>query len=464
MSLVQAMTEKSKKSKDATVQAIPSQPQDMRAFLVIWLGELLSTVGSGLTSFALGVWIFQRTGQATPFALVVLCSYLPRVLISPIAGVLVDRWNRRRVMLVADTGAALLTLLVIALLVIGKLDVQYIYLIALIGAIFATFQELAYTAAVTMLVPEKDLARAGGLMQMGQAVESVTSPLLAGILFVAVGLGGIIAIDLITYFFAVGALLSVSIPQPLPSSETKAQESIWHDVLSGWRYLRARSRLLALTLFFVPVNFLLNFPAVLMVPLILSFQTAAALGIVQTIGGIGMMLGSIVLGVWGGPKHRVSAVIGFVALSALGLFLIGLRPSVIVISVGFFIMLFSVPLVSGLSQAIFQSQVAADIQGRVFAVRTLLSRSMLPIAYLSAGMLADQVFDPLMRPNGILANTFIGSLLSVGPGRGIGLMFVLSAITLVVVCIFAYASSIRFVEKNLTEAREEARLDMIQPN
>jgi DHA3 family macrolide efflux protein-like MFS transporter len=430
-------------------------PRGMRTFLTIWLGQLISIVGSGLTSFALGVWIFDRTGQATPFALTVLFGNLPRILLAPIAGSVADRQNRRWVMILADTCSALLTLAVVLLLMSGQLAVWHIYLIALVGSAFAAFQEPAYTASIAMLVPKKHLARANGLVQMGQAIEMLVSPALAGALFVAIGLQGIIAIDFATYFFAIGALLLVRIPQPeAPPVETGAQKSqLLQDVRFGWRYLRARTGLLGLLFYFALVNFLLNGAMVLNGPLILSFGTASTLGLVQTVSGIGMLAGSVLMSAWGGPRRRISAVIGFIALGALGLLLMGLRSSGALIGAGMFILLSCVPLASGCSQAIFQTKVAPHVQGRVFAMRAMISRSMMPLAFLSAGPLADYVFEPWMREGGTLARTVLGNLIGVGAGRGIGLMFVMSGVGLLLASGLAFASPhIRRVEDELPDA------------
>jgi len=426
----------------------------MKTFLIIWLGQLISIIGSGLTSFALGVWIFEKTGQATPFALTVLFGSLPRILLSPIAGALADRWNRRKVMIIADSGDALVTLGVVVLLATGRLEVWHIYLIALFSAMFAAFQEPAYTASITMLVQKKDLARASGLMQMGQAMEMLVSPVLAGILFVAIGLNGIIVIDFVTYAFAVGALLSVRIPQPASSSaDAQGRKSIWSDAAYGWHYLRARTGLLGMLLYFALVNFLLNFSAVLTGPLVLSFGAASALGMVQTVSGVGMLAGSVVISAWGGPQRRIRGVFGAIMLSSIGLLLIGLQPSVLLISAGFFLLLFGVPIGSASSQAIFQTKVAPDVQGRVFAMRGMVSRSMMPLAFLLAGPLADYVFGPLLSEGGALADTAIGSLIGVGAGRGVGLMFSLSALTLMIATALAYANPrIRRIEDELPDA------------
>jgi DHA3 family macrolide efflux protein-like MFS transporter len=425
----------------------------MKKFLVIWLGQVISILGSGLTSFALGVWIFDQTGQATPFALTVLFGNLPRILLSPIAGSLADRWNRRWLMILADSGDALVTLGVVVLLMIGNLQVWQIYLISLFSAIFAAFQEPAYTASITMLVQKKDLARASGLVQMSQAIEMLAAPVLAGLLFVSIGLRGIILIDFATFFFAIGAVLFTPIPQPeLSPEDEKEKASIWKDFVFGWRYLRARPGLLGLLTYFALVNFLLNFSAVLTGPLVLSYATASTLGLVQMASGGGMLAGSILMSTWGGPQRRIRGVIGFITLAAGGLLIAGAQPSALFPAAGLFLLLFCVPLASGPSQAIFQSKVAPGVQGRVFAMRTMISRSMMPLAFLLAGPLADYVFEPLMQPGGVLASSLAGAVLGTGAGRGIGLMFAASGIVLVAASALAYSSSrIRLVEDELPD-------------
>jgi MFS family permease len=429
----------------------------MRAFLIIWLGQLISIVGSGLTSFALGVFIFQQTGQATPFALTVLFGNLPRILLMPFAGSLADRWNRRWLMILADSGDALVTLAAVLLLALGTLQIWHVYLIALASAVFAAFQEPAYTASVTMLVPKKDLARASGLMQMGQSVEMLVSPVLAGVLFLVVGMRGIFLIDFATYLFAIGALLAVRIPQPArPDEELRGRGNLVSDAIFGWQYLRARAGLFGLLLYFALVNFLLNFSAVLTGPLVLSYADAGGLGLVQMASGAGMLAGSLVLSAWGGPKRRVQGVIGFITLAAFGLVLAGLRPAVVFAGAGLFWMLFCIPLASGPSQAIFQTKVAPGVQGRVFAMRSMISRSMMPLAFLLAGPLADHLFEPLLREGGAWASSVVARVFGSGAGRGIGLMFVLSGIVLALASASAYANPrIRRVETELPDAIEE---------
>jgi len=326
-----------------------------------------------------------------------------------------------------------------------------------IGTILGSFQGPAYMASVSMIVPKEQLARANGLSGTSDAISSLLAPLTAGFLFGWIGLQGILWIDFITYFFAVGALLFVRIPQPpvAPDAEgTKKQGRTWRDAKFGWNYLRERTGLFGLLWYYALVNFLLNIASILMTAMVLATSTPQGLGAVQMATGAGLLAGSLVLSAWGGPKgKRIPAVIGFIALAAIGLGLAGLRTPLIFPMAGMFIMLFFIPLASGTSQSVFQRKIAPEVQGRVFAIRGMISQAAMPLAFLSAGPLADLLFEPLMRPGGALASTFVAGLLGAGPGRGIGLIFVLAGLLLVAVSGLAYASPrLRNVEDELPDA------------
>ncbi len=434
----------------------PSAPKNMRTFLIIAIGQLISMMGSGLTGYALGFWIYTETGNATPFALVALFSTLPRILLAPLAGMAADRFNRRHIMLLADSADALITLGAAALLLTGRLEVWHIYIIAGTSALFGAFQQPAYQASITMLVPKQDLARASGIQQMGQALEMLLTPVLAGALFGLVGLNGIILIDLATYAFAVGALLFVRIPQPPVSEEISggSKQQFWASLTFGWTYLRQRPGLFGLLWYFAAVNFFLSITGVLSTPMVLGFSTPAAAGLVGSLGGLAMLVSSIIMGSWGGPKaRRVPWLIFFIALSSAGFFFTGLLPNVPLTAFGRAWLLFFIPWASALSQATFQSKVAPQVQGRVFAMRSMIGTSITPIAQGLAGPLADKVFVPMLLPGGALAATWVGDLIGVGPGRGIGLMFVLSFFALLLLSAIAFGSRrIRLLETDLPDA------------
>lgn len=446
-------------------QTNSAETHGMRTFMMIWLGELISVIGSGLTYFALGVWVFEQTHQATPFALSMLAASLPRVLLAPIAGALVDRWNRRLVMIAADCGAALTTLSAFVLFATGSLHVWHIYPIAALGSLFNTFQEPAYTASVTMLVAKKDLGHASGMVQMGEAISLLVGPVLAGLIYVALGFQTIFLIDFATFLFAVGALLFVRIPQPQRTSEgSEGTGSLFKEATYGWRYLWARPGLFGMLLYFALVNFLMNLAAVLTAPLVLSFAKADSLGMVQSVFGAAMLIGSIVMSVWGGPKRRMLTIYACAVLIGLSMIIIGLRPSVVLIAVGFFIFLFNIPIASGSSRVIWQSKIAPDVQGRVFATRSMISGSMTPLAFLLAGPLADQIFNPMMLPGGALANTVIGQVIGVGLGRGVGLIFSASGVLLLIVTAAAYLyPRMRNVEDELPDVIIEAQEEEMAP-
>lgn len=435
-----------------SVSAPAETPKDMKTFFIIWGGQLVSMLGSGLTNFALGVWLYDQTKQATPFAITVLLGSLPRILLLPFAGSLADRFNRRLIMILADTLTAVFTLIIFILLGAGNLQLWHIYIIAAMMSVFSAFQEPAYSASIAMIVPKEKLGSANGMVQMGQAITSVLTPVLAGALFVFIGFTGIIIIDFVTFFFAVGALLFVRIPQPERAAEHK-DKNIWQDMAFGWNYLRQRTGLFGLLLYYAMVNFLLNWSAVLLIPMVLSRFTADVLGIIQTILGVGMLAGSIVMSAWGGAKRRIPAAIGFIVLAVTGFIIAGMTPNPYLIGVGAFVLMFFVPLASGNSQVVFQTKVARDVQGRVFSVRSAISQSMMPLAFLTAGPLADRFFEPLMSEGGALASTFIGQWLGTGAGRGIGLMFIISGVVAIVTSALVYANPrIRNVEDELPDA------------
>ncbi len=430
----------------------------MRTFFIIWLGQLASMIGSGLIGFALAVWIFEQTGQATPFALTALFSSLPRILLSPVAGAFVDRWNRRKIMLVSDSLSGIVTLVTALLLFTGRMEIWMVYLISFSGSVFGAFQQPAYTASIVMLVPKKQLTRANSLVQMGEAIANILTPVLAGILFTTIGMGGIILIDIVTYLFAVGTLLFVVIPQPARQIETASQKiTVFKDIAFGWRYLSERGGLLGLLIYFAAVNFFLNMSSVMVGPLVLSFGSATGLGISQTAMGVGMLAGSLLMSIWGGPKKRIiPTVIGCIVLASLGFTVVGLQPSIIFVVAGLFILMFFIPFASGPSSAIFAAKVAPEVQGRVFATRTMISQSMMPLAFILSGILADRFFNPLLVVNGPLAETFVGRWLGVGQGRGIGLMMVCSGLILLVISGLAYAHPrIRNIEHEIPDAVSE---------
>lgn len=425
----------------------------MKVFLIVWFGQLVSLIGSGLTRFALGLWVYQQTGSVTQFALIALSSILPHLLLSPLTGALVDRWDRRRVMILSDLGAGLGTCLMARLFFTDQLVVWHIYLLTAISAAFDTFQLPAYAASITVLVPKKHLGRANGMVQFAQAASEILAPMLAGILLVTIRMWGILLIDVVTFLMAVGTLLVVRFPRHKANGAEQPEKGhLLREALYGWKYITSRPGLWGLLLFFAMTRFLWGAVGALIVPMILNFASSEVLGMIISIAGSGMLTGSLIMSAWGGPQRRIHGVLNFELFSGLCFLLIGLHPSAWLVAFGVFGAHLTIAAISGSDQAIWQSKVAPDVQGRVFAIRQMIANSTRPLAYLLAGPLADSVFEPLLAADGALAGS-IGAIIGVGPGRGIALLFILMGLIKVAVSLGGYVSpSIRFVEDELPDA------------
>jgi MFS family permease len=428
----------------------------MHTFLIIWTGQFVSLIGSSLTQFALGVWVYLETGSVTPLSLVVLFSTIPHLVLAPFAGALVDRWDRRIAMILSDSGAAVCTGVVALLLVMDNLEIWHMYIISLISASFSTFQWPAYSAATTLLVPKKHLARAAGMVQTAQSVSAILSPAIAGVLILTIEIWGVLCIDMGTFLFALFTLAFIRIPRPESSAaESTRETSLFEEVIYGLRYIRARPGLIMLLLFFAGINLFYSSVNVLFVPMILTFSSAVVLGSLESIGGIGMLTGGILLSVWGGPQKKISGVLGGGFVGGIAMLFLGIRQNIVLIGAASFLSFFTLPIINGCSQAIWQVKTAPDVQGRVFSVRRAIAWSTAPISYLLVGPLADVLFEPALVINGTLAGT-VGKIVGVGPGRGIGLMLVLMGVCIMIISLgFLLHRPLRNVEEELPDMVHE---------
>lgn len=408
-----------------------NRPSGMTGFTVVWVGQVISMLGTGMTRFALTIWAWQLTGSATALALVGFFSFGPIVIFSPIAGALVDRWNRKLVMMLSDLAAGLSTVAIFLLYATGHLEIWHLYVAGAFAGTFESFQFPAYSAAITTMVDKKHYARASGMLSLAESISGIAAPALAGLLLVAIGINGILIIDIVTFVAAILALLMVAIPQPPRTAEgAEGSGSLWHESIYGFRYILARPSLLGLQMLFFMSNLLGTLGFTLLAPMILARtdSNSVILGTVQSAFGVGGVVGGLLLATWGGPKRRVHGVLlGFIGVSLLGQTLMGLGQILPVWVMAAFFFSAIIPILNGSNQAIWQQKVAPDVQGRVFATRRLIAQITAPLAMLMAGPLADFVFEPGMMAGGSMAATF-GWLVGTGPGAGMALIFVLSGL------------------------------------
>src|SRR5579871_254277 len=435
----------------------PNRPPRLRTFLTIWFGQTISIIGSGLSGFALAVWVYQRTGSATKFSLIVLSTVTPGILLSPVLGVLVDRYNRRRIMVLCNIEAGLCTLTMASLYLKGGLLLWQICALMLVISISSSLLTPTYTAGISSIVPKEYLGRASGMVQLGAASAEMFAPMLAGFFMGTIQLGGILVIDTLTYVFAVFTLSVVRFPEVASSdSASTKQRSMFGDVTDGIRYLMARRGLLALIGFFTVTNLVLGMDNVLMPPMVMSFAGARLYGIIAGVGGAGFLLGSVVMSAWGGPERRIRGVYLYGSLMSVALVLESLRPNPWMIAAGVFLISAATPIANGCAVPILQVKTEPAFQGRVFATMRFVAGWGVPLAYLFAGTLADRLFEPLTTQNGFVRSS-IGQLIALGPGRGTALfLFTLAVVVFLftVRCMF-YRPLLR-VESDIPDARENS--------
>jgi len=424
-----------------------------RAFGAVWLGQVISFIGSGLTSFALGVWVLQKTGEITQYALISMFFVLPGVLLGPLAGTLIDRWDRRKAMLISDLGAGISTLSIAVVYLLGGLQVWYIYVAVFINGAFGSLRMPSMQAAMTLMIPRKNLGRTSGMMEIIQIGEFLIAPTVAGGLMGSIGLAGIVMIDFSTFLIAISILLFVRIPRATVTAEGRAgRGTVLQEAVYGWKYIMARPGLAALMVLFAFTNFTTEMTVVLFTPLILSFASTAKLGLAMSLCSSGFLVGGLLMSIWGGPRRRVPVMMTLIILLGVFSAMIGLRASVGLIVVSGFLATLTVPIISSSNQVIWQKKVAADVQGRVFAIRRTITLATPLLTYVVAGPLTDRIFEPMMAVNGPLAGS-IGQIIGTGAGRGVGLLFVCMGLLLVLItAISCLSPHLRRVEDELPDA------------
>jgi len=360
----------------------------MFAFTIVWVGQAVSLLGTSMTAFALTIWAYELTGTATALALAGFFHVTPLLIFSPIAGAIVDRSNRKLMMMISDLGSGIAAIGILILFMTGQLELWHLFVANAITGIFQTFQWPAYSAAITMIVPKKHYARATAMNELAGNTSGIFAPLLAGALLPFIGLGGILTIDIITFLVAVGALLVVKIPQPEETEEgAESRGSIWKESIYGFRYIFKRPSLLGLQTVFMIGNFFATMAYTLFAPMVLARTDSNSLiyGSVQTAGAIGGVVGGLLMSAWGGTKKKVYGVLSGWFIAGFGTMVIGIGQALPVWAVGNFIGAATIPLINSSNQAIWQAKVAPDLQGRVFATRRMIAWFVTPIATLLVG-------------------------------------------------------------------------------
>jgi len=443
----------------------PSRLAGMPAFTSIWIGQVISLIGTALFSFGIGIWLYQQTGLATTITTMLFFSNIPRIVLSPFAGALVDRWNRKLTMMLSDLASGIITIIILLLIRSEMLQIWMLYLLMAISGAFESFQFPAFSSSITLLVEKKHFARTSAMLSLADEGSRVLAPILAAALIISIKLEGLILIDIISFLVAVGTLLLISIPQPKQSETGGTMRGRFiEDAGYGFRYIFSNRSLLGLQINFIAVN-LLAMSTVLRTPMILARtgNNEVALGFVSSIAAIGGVAGGLVMSIWGGPKRRIHGVLGGLILANIGRAAMGLGQDVYAWATTGFFVLFFIAVCNASNQAIWQSKTPINVQGRVFAARRVTGQLSFPLAALIAGPLSDRWFEPAMSADGRLAPVF-GALVGAGPGAGMSLLILFTAILGIIVPSLSYAIPVFRNVEDLVPDNEVVSSNEIKPS
>ena len=421
--------------------------RELKPFLALWLTQAFSSLGSAMTNFALVIWLYNRTGSALTTALLTVCSYAPYVLMSIFAGAISDRWNKRAVLLICDTLAAVCTLVVLYLLRTEQLVAWHLYALNALSGLMNTVQSPAADVAVTLLTPEKHYQKTSGLRSLSNSLVTILTPVFATALVTLLSVEAVIYFDLFTFAAAFLSLLFI-IRIPEENKPAQKKESILSSAKTGLVWLSENQGILWLILFLAAINLIASIYNAALPALVLSrpFGGEAVLGTLNASTGIAMMLGSLLVTVLPTPKSRVKTICNTLLIS-MGTenFLLSLGRSPWVWYVGSVLGWLVIPLMNANLDVVMRSRIPTDVQGRVYSVRNSLQFFTIPLGYLLGGALVDHVFEPLMARTD--SRLLIG-LFGTGKGSGAAMLYMLIGFAGVAVClVFRNIRHIRELER-----------------
>lgn len=406
--------------------------KELKSFIILWLTQSLSALGSAMTNFALVIWIYGESGSALTTAMLAVCSYAPYVLMSIFAGAISDRWNKKAVMLICDSIAAVCTVIVLILLKTEALQVWHLYLLNAVNGLMNTVQQPASEVAATLITPEKYYQKTSGMRSFSNSLVTILTPAFAAAIVAAAGIETVIAIDLATFGLAFLVLLFfIKIPENKDVSERA--ESFLQTAKDGLVYLKTNKGILWLILFLAAINLIASMYDAALPAMVLSVADETALGIVNSCVGAATLLGSLLAMVLPPPKSRIKTVCDCLLISmSTENFFLAFGKSTLVWSIGAILGWIVIPLMNANMDVIMRSKIPAEMQGRVYSARNTLQFFTIPIGFFLGGLLVDEVFEPFMAEADGLLVTLFGS----GKGSGAALMFFVIGILGVAVCLF----------------------------
>lgn len=409
--------------------------KSFQRFLVLWVGELISAIGSGLSSFGLGVYVFQKTGKASATALITLLAFMPSLLLSAPAGVLADRHDRRMLMILGDSLSVIGLVFIWFCMRQGEAQIWQIGVGVAISSIFASLIEPAYKATISDLLDEKDYTKASGLVQMAGASKFLISPMLAGALLAVSDVKLLLLIDICTFFVTVASTFAVR--RGIKVKPVATKEPMLEALLSGWKEVTKNRGVLILVWMTSLLTFFMGFIQTLAMPMLLSFTTSTMAGMVETIVAVGMLISSMIMGMLNINKGYVKMLCISLVMSGASMMVFGCQENLWVVSIAGFGFFATLPFANAALDYLIRIHLDNEVQGRAWGLIGLISQLGYVVSYATCGLLADYLFTPLLVENGKLAGS-IGKLIGVGSGRGTGFLIMLAGGLLALVAILLY--------------------------
>ncbi|HVK98211.1 MAG TPA: MFS transporter [Dongiaceae bacterium] len=408
----------------------------LRLFYFLLFGQSLSVLGSTLTNFALGVWAYKTGGNVTDFTLIAIASTLPGILLGPFIGSLVDRLDRKWLLFWAQLGSATGTFTLAALYWTDALQVWHIILVVPIASLCGSVLQIGFSAVVGTLVPPGGLSRANGVLGLVFGVVQLGSPLLAGLALDHLGLKGIFAIDLMSYVIGLLSLLVISLPSVI-RKEKETKSSLWQDVVEGYLFLKSKPGVLGGLYLFTLIWFNVSAVQILMLPLVLSIGSSTDLGFIQSMAGAGTLIGGLLMVAWKGPERKAFGILVPAVVIACILVVMPMRPEIAWLAGCAVLIMMAAPIAAVCSQTLWQRKVPVHFHGRAFSLRKSIMKAAQPLAFLSAGLFADHLFNPMMM-EGTVVSRVLGPVWGVGEGRGVAVMISLFGVISLIMVILAW--------------------------
>ena len=418
--------------------------KELKNFIILWLTQSFSSLGSSMTSFALIIMLYQDSGSALTTALLSVSSYAPYVIMSIFSGAISDKWNKKTIMLVCDSFASLCTVITLILLKNGSLEIWHLYILNALNGLMNSVQSPASDVAVTLLTPEKHYQKTGGLRYFSNSLVSILTPVISAAVMAFAGIEAVIMFDLLTFAAAFFSLL-IFIRIPKIQQDSEKNESILQLAKSGLVYLKNNRGILFLIIFLSGINLIASICSATMPALVLSKADEAAYGIVNSCVGVFTLLGSVIATIYPEPKSRIKVICNCLLLSmSVENFAFALGNNTVIWCIGSFFGWIAIPLMSANYDVIFRSNVPKEMQGRVYSVRNTLQFFTIPLGYFSGGFLVDKVFEPLMAATDI---SLLKNLFGTEKGSGAAIMFFIIGVSGVLWClIFRRVKALRELE------------------